>query len=138
MRSRRIPALPLVPQPSQGVLSESPGRWGSSAKFQTGHDRGIPPFQKPRVGHRRSPYVDRRRGFCNNPSMLHLTTDQLDSALNAVLAHGYGDFFPDPPELSLLVNKWEGIRDELSKVDLDQYDGHDVIFAFAPKSRFNV
>lgn len=70
--------------------------------------------------------------------MLYLTTDQLNSALNAVLAHGYGDFFPDPPELSLLVNNWEGIRDELAKLDLDQYDGHDVIFAFAPKSRFNV
>jgi hypothetical protein len=70
--------------------------------------------------------------------MLHLTTDQLDRALTAVLVHGYGDFFPDPPELSLLVNGWADIKGELAKVDLDQYDGYDVIFAFAPKSRFNV
>jgi hypothetical protein len=70
--------------------------------------------------------------------MLHLTADQLDLSLSAVLVHGYGDFFPDPPELSLLVNEWDSIRGELARVDLDQYDGHDVIFTFAPKSRFNV
>src|ERR1700722_4835474 len=70
--------------------------------------------------------------------MLHLTIDQLDRALAAVLIHGYGDFFPDPPELSLLVDGWEEIKGELANVDLDLYDGHDVVFAFAPKSRFNV
>lgn len=70
--------------------------------------------------------------------MLHLTIDQLDQSLTAVLVHGYGDFFPDPPEMSLLVNEWESIKTELAGIDLDQYEGHDVIFAFAPKSRFNV
>jgi hypothetical protein len=70
--------------------------------------------------------------------MLHLTADQLDNSLNAVLAHGYGDFFPDPPELSVLVSEWNEIRDELTKVDLDLYDGHDVMFSFAPKSRLNI
>src|SRR5262249_35869597 len=33
---------------------------------------------------------------------------------------------------------WEDVRDELVKFDLDLYEGHDVIFSFAPKSRLNV
>src|SRR5713101_2158893 len=70
--------------------------------------------------------------------MLHLTPDELDRSITAILLHGYGDFFPDPPELSLLVNKWEDIRKELVQVDLDLYEGYDVKFAFAPKSRVNV
>jgi hypothetical protein len=70
--------------------------------------------------------------------MLRLLPDQLDHALNAVLLHGYGDFFPEPPELSLLVDNWKDFRDELANVDLDLYEGHDVIFSFAPKSRLNV
>jgi hypothetical protein len=70
--------------------------------------------------------------------MLRLSADELDKALLAIQIHGYGDFFPDPPELSLLVDKWDEIRNELAQVDLDLYEGHDVIFAFAPKSRLNV
>jgi hypothetical protein len=70
--------------------------------------------------------------------MLHLTADRLDQSLTAVLLHGYGDFFPDPPEMSLLVDEWDRIKIELGGIDLDQYEGYDVIFAFAPKSRFNV
>jgi hypothetical protein len=67
--------------------------------------------------------------------MLRLSPDELDRALLAIQVHGYGDFFPDPPELSLLVAKWDEIRNELALVDLDLYEGYDVIFAFAPKSR---
>jgi hypothetical protein len=70
--------------------------------------------------------------------MLHLTPEQLDNALTAIQVHGYGDFFPDPPELSLLVDRWDDIRNELVQVDLDLYEGRDVAFAFAPKSRLNV
>ncbi|HZQ93889.1 MAG TPA: RNA-directed DNA polymerase [Candidatus Sulfotelmatobacter sp.] len=70
--------------------------------------------------------------------MLRLSSAQLDHALSAVLLHGYGDFFPQPPELSLLVDNWKTFRDELAKVDLDLYEGQDVIFSFAPKSRLNV
>ena len=36
------------------------------------------------------------------------------------------------------MNGWEDIKAELAKVDLDVYGGYDVIFSFAPKSRFNV
>jgi hypothetical protein len=70
--------------------------------------------------------------------MLRLSPDELDRALLAIQAHGYGDFFPNPPELSLLVGKWDEIRNELSQMDLDLYEGYDVVFAFAPKSRLNV
>jgi Reverse transcriptase (RNA-dependent DNA polymerase) len=70
--------------------------------------------------------------------MLRLTAKQLDQSLSAVQLHGYGDFFPEPPELFLLVTRWNEIREELVKVDLDLYEGYDVIFAFAPKSRLNV
>jgi hypothetical protein len=56
----------------------------------------------------------------------------------AIQLHGYGDFFPDPPELSLVIGKWSDIRAELAQVDLDLYEGYDAIFAFAPKSRLNV
>jgi hypothetical protein len=70
--------------------------------------------------------------------MLHLDKDLLDQSLHAVRVHGYGDFFPEPPELSLITGKWDEVRDELSKIDLDIYESHDVIFAFAPKSRLNV
>src|SRR5450755_3394322 len=67
--------------------------------------------------------------------MLRLTVEQLDNALTAIQMHGYGDFFPEPPELSLLVDRWDDIRAELVQVDLDLYEGHD---GFAPKSRLNV
>lgn len=70
--------------------------------------------------------------------MLRLTAEHLDNALTAIQMHGYGDFFPEPPELSLLVDRWDDIRAELVQVDLDLYEGHDVTFAFAPKSRLNV
>jgi hypothetical protein len=70
--------------------------------------------------------------------MLRLTPDSLDQALNAIQLHGYGEFFPEPPEFSLLVSKWDEIRAELAQVDLDLYEGYDVIFSFAPKSRLNV
>jgi hypothetical protein len=70
--------------------------------------------------------------------MLHLDPDLLDESLTAVVLHGYGDFFPEPPELDLLVKNWDSIRDELARIDLDLYAGHDVAFAFAPKSRLSV
>ena len=70
--------------------------------------------------------------------MLSLGELELDRALAAIQGHGYGDFFPDPPELSLLVAKWPEIRADLLRVDLDLYEGYDVTFSFAPKSRLNV
>jgi len=70
--------------------------------------------------------------------MLNLSEHELDLALAAINKHGYGDFFPEPPELSLLIANWQDIRAGIAQVDLDLYGGYDVTFAFAPKSRLNV
>jgi hypothetical protein len=70
--------------------------------------------------------------------VLNLSEVELDHALAAIRGHGYGDFFPEPPELALLATDWEQTRAELARVDLDLYEGHDVTFSFAPKSRLNV
>jgi len=70
--------------------------------------------------------------------MLRLTESELDNALHAVEGHGYGDFFPEPPELALVKSNWDAIRGTLGQIDLDIYDGYPVLAAFAPKSRVNV
>lgn len=70
--------------------------------------------------------------------MFALTADSLDRALKAVQQHGYGDFFPEPPELDLLCTNWTSVRQHLVSVDLDIYPGYEKVSAFAPKSRLNV
>jgi hypothetical protein len=70
--------------------------------------------------------------------MLFLNEVELDNALAAINRHGYGDFFPVPPEFDVVKANWPAIRAELSKVDLDIYEGYDIISSFAPKSRLNV
>jgi hypothetical protein len=70
--------------------------------------------------------------------MFKLTPDSLDNALKALQHHGYGDFFPEPPEMDLLAANWATIQQDLSSVDLDVYQGYDRVYAFAPKSRLNV
>jgi hypothetical protein len=70
--------------------------------------------------------------------MLRLTEAELDNALHALERHGYSDFFPEPPEFSLVKGNWGTIRGPLSQIDLDTYDGYPALFTFAPKSRVNV
>lgn len=70
--------------------------------------------------------------------MFRLSSSSLDNAVVAVRNHGYGDFFPEPPELELVKDDWDGVRQFLESQDLDIYPGYDVMFAFAPKSRLNV
>src|SRR5437868_79222 len=70
--------------------------------------------------------------------MLKLTEKALDNALAAVELHGYGSFFPDPPEMAVLNNSWPEIRLALSQLDLDTYQGYEPVVSFAPKSRLNV
>ena len=41
--------------------------------------------------------------------MFILTVDSLDSALKALGHHGYGDFFPEPPEMVSLRSPLTGI-----------------------------
>ncbi len=70
--------------------------------------------------------------------MFRLSSSSLDNAAAAVHSHGYGDFFPEPPELEFVENDWDGVRQFLESQDLDTYAGYDVMSAFAPKSRLNV
>lgn len=62
----------------------------------------------------------------------------LDSALAATVHHGFGSFFPEPPELQILCKNWAQIKPELADIDLDVYKGYSQIQSFAPKSRLNV
>ena len=70
--------------------------------------------------------------------MLQLDPALLNRGLAATIHHGYGTFFPEPPELLILKKNWERIRGLLSKLDLDTYSGYDPMRSFAPKSRLNV
>jgi hypothetical protein len=70
--------------------------------------------------------------------MFSLTTKSLDHALSALASHGFGDFFPDPPEFDLVRGNWSSIRAELSSTDLDTFGGYQRVASFAPKSRLNV
>jgi hypothetical protein len=70
--------------------------------------------------------------------MLKLDEALLDLALEAVVNHGYGDFFPDPTELGIVIANWDTLRPILAEFDLDTYTGYDRITTFAPKSRLNI
>lgn len=70
--------------------------------------------------------------------MLRLPGTALDLALAAINYHGYGDFFPEPPELGIVRSHWSDFRSYLADIDLDTYAGYDRIVAFAPKSRLNI
>jgi len=69
---------------------------------------------------------------------MNLSTALLKRALKATLRHGYGTFFAEPPELGILKDNWTELVVDLSRVDLDTYQGYDAILSFAPKSRLNV
>ncbi len=69
---------------------------------------------------------------------MNLSSSLLKRALKATLRHGYGAFFAEPPELGIVKGNWTDLVAELSKVDLDTYQGYDAILSFAPKSRLNV
>jgi hypothetical protein len=56
--------------------------------------------------------------------MLNVSELELDHALAAIRAHGYGDFFPEPPELRLLTTNWAQIRPELARPTLDRFHDH--------------
>ncbi|MBK7419079.1 MAG: RNA-directed DNA polymerase [Nitrospira sp.] len=70
--------------------------------------------------------------------MLRLSDSQLDAAFSAIQHHGYGSFFPLPPEFPLIDKAWVDIRAYLSQIDLDTYLCHDALKTFVPKSRLNV
>jgi hypothetical protein len=56
---------------------------------------------------------------------MNLSTALLKRALKATLRHGYGTFFAEPPELGILKDNWTELVVDLSRVDLDTYQGYD-------------
>jgi len=70
--------------------------------------------------------------------VLKLTKQILKRGLSATLFHGYGSFFPMPPEVLIVKKNWSQLKTELAAVDLDTYEGYSQIWSFAPKSRLNV
>ncbi len=70
--------------------------------------------------------------------MLKLTKQLLKRGLSATLFHGYGSFFPTPPEVLLVEKNWNQLKTELAAVDLDAYEGYSQTCSFAPKSRLTV
>jgi hypothetical protein len=70
--------------------------------------------------------------------MLKLTTAQLNSAFSAIQHHGYGSFFPLPPEFPIIDAAWSQIRPVLEGKDLDIYQCYDALKAIVPKSRLNI
>jgi hypothetical protein len=69
---------------------------------------------------------------------MNLSNALLKRALRATLHHGYGTLFAQPPELEIVKSNWIALAVEMTKVDLDTYQGYDAILSFAPKSRLNV
>ena len=70
--------------------------------------------------------------------MFKLTEDELDTAKAVIDHHGYGVYFPEPPEWETLTNNWSAIRRELAGRDLDIYQPSEPLKTFAPKSRINI
>lgn len=70
--------------------------------------------------------------------MFNLTEAQLDRAINAIQHHGYGSFFPSPPEFAVVLSNWPAIRTDLARIDLDVYTGYESCRMFAPKGRLNI
>jgi len=70
--------------------------------------------------------------------MLKLTSAELNSAFTAIQHHGYGSFFPLPPEFPLIDSVWTELRPALEAKDLDIYQCYEPLKAFVPKSRLNV
>lgn len=70
--------------------------------------------------------------------MVKLSHSQLDAAFSAIQHHGYGSFFPLPPEFPIIDKAWVDIRSHLAGIDLDTYLCYEALKTFVPKSRLNV
>ena len=70
--------------------------------------------------------------------MISLSEKELDLGLEILKWHGYGDFFPKPPEFDILSKGWASFRKHLSTLDLEKYEGYQPIEISAPKSRISL
>jgi hypothetical protein len=70
--------------------------------------------------------------------MFTLSQDSLDRGYQAILYHGYSDFFPEPPEFDAVKKGWDKLRTILGSIDLTKYTPFKPVHAFAPKSKINL
>ena len=70
--------------------------------------------------------------------MLKLTENQIEHGFACIKHHGYGSFFPSPPEMDIISNDWAQLRHHLSDVDLDTYRCYEPLNTFVPKSHLNI
>jgi Reverse transcriptase (RNA-dependent DNA polymerase) len=70
--------------------------------------------------------------------LISLSEKELDLGLEILKHHGYGDFFPRPPEFDILSKDWASFRKHLGTLDLGKYEAYQPIEISAPKSRINL
>lgn len=70
--------------------------------------------------------------------MFRLSEPELDNAFEAINHHGYSAMLPEPTEWSYIKNAWEGVKQSIKKLDLDDYKPYKVMKIFAPKNRDNI
>lgn len=70
--------------------------------------------------------------------MLKLTENQIEHGFACIKHHGYGSFFPSPPEMDIISNDWAQLRHHLSDLDLDSYKCYEPLNTFVPKSHLNI
>src|SRR5689334_1580629 len=70
--------------------------------------------------------------------MFKLTEASLQRGYDAILHHGYSDFFPPPAEFEIIKSGWAALKVELANIDLHSYRPCKPITAFAPKSKINL
>jgi hypothetical protein len=70
--------------------------------------------------------------------MFTLGEGSLQRGYEAILYHGYSDFFPEPPEFDAVRKGWDTLRPFLAGLDLTKYMPFKPVYAFAPKSKINL
>ncbi len=70
--------------------------------------------------------------------MFTLSEASLQRGYDAILHHGYSDFFPPPPEFEAVKKGWSTLKLDLTKIDLHDHNPYKPIYAFAPKSKINL
>src|ERR1700731_1570752 len=64
------------------------------------------------------PVILHRHRQRDSRPMFTLSADSLDRGYQAILHHGYSDFFPEPPEFEAVKKGWDKLRTILGNIDL--------------------
>src|SRR5579872_3088689 len=70
--------------------------------------------------------------------MFRLSDASLQRGYEAILHHGYSDFFPAPPEFEAVQKGWQKLKADLAAIDLHNHKPFKPVSAFAPKSKINL